>query len=148
MESRFWNKVNIKSDTECWEWTGYCRNGYGRVCYTVSKNIKKYISAHRIAYELHHKRPIQEGMYILHSCDNPKCCNPHHLREGTHQDNMDDMKSKGRHNGNKKLSIEQVIQIREKYYKDNYSYSSLAREYNVYPACISDIINKKSWSNV
>ena len=37
------------------------------------------------------------GRYILHSCDNSICCNPHHLSWGSHQDNMDDMKQRDRH---------------------------------------------------
>lgn len=39
---------------------------------------------------------VPDGMHILHSCDNPRCCNPEHLRIGTHQDNMNDKVSRGR----------------------------------------------------
>ena len=35
---------------------------------------------------------------VLHSCDNPACQNPAHLREGTAQDNQDDIDARGRRN--------------------------------------------------
>ena len=148
MESRFWNKVNIKSDTECWEWTGCIQNnGYGKFGYTISKYNVKHTGAHRIAYELHHKRPIQEGMYILHSCDNPKCCNPYHLSEGTPKDNTLDMIAKRRQGGNKKVTEEIVLKIREDR-QIGFKIYELVHIYGLSRTQIKNIINKKSWSNV
>jgi DNA invertase Pin-like site-specific DNA recombinase len=58
-------------------------------------------------------------MKVLHSCDNPPCCNPHHLRSGTQLENVQDMHAKGRarkakglENGRAKLSDKQVAEIR------------------------------------
>jgi len=39
---------------------------------------------------------IPRGMGVLHRCDNPACVNPKHLFIGTQQDNLLDMKLKGR----------------------------------------------------
>ena len=49
----------------------------------------------RLVYAFY-KEKIKEGNVILHTCDNPRCINPNHLIQGTHQDNMQDKKLKGR----------------------------------------------------
>lgn len=87
----FWTWVDRSADPDaCWEWQGERdKKGYGKFsCLGESK-------AFRIAYRLI-KGDIQPGMVIMHSCDNPPCCNPDHLSEGTHLDNMRDKIAKGR----------------------------------------------------
>lgn len=75
---------------ECWEWTMSRSNGYGQT--------SNYGPAHRLAYEVF-VGPIPEGLHILHSCDNPPCCNPTHLRAGTSKENARDRIARGRNNG-------------------------------------------------
>jgi hypothetical protein len=79
--------------TGCWNWLRYKdRNGYGQ----VRVNYKAYY-AHRYSYELY-KGPIGDS-FVLHTCDNPACCNPDHLRLGTQQDNIKDCVAKERTHG-------------------------------------------------
>jgi len=89
LADRFWNKVN-KTDG-CWEW-GANRNpsGYGRFRLNGRMEV-----AHRVGYSLAFGQ-IPDGLFILHSCDNPPCVNPSHLRAGTKADNMRDMVQRGR----------------------------------------------------
>lgn len=87
---RFWSKVT-KSDG-CWEWTAHRdKKGYGS--FGFSGKVQK---AHRVAYILTFGE-LPDGAHILHSCDNPSCVNPGHLRTGTHTDNMQDKVMRGRH---------------------------------------------------
>jgi len=139
-EERFWNNVDkTETKSKCWEWKLSCRGEYGRV-----KLEGKSFGAHRIAFELFHKRLIAEGLCILHSCDNPKCCNPIHLSEGTHQENMDDKALKNRQAS--KLTKAQVLEIRKKYGEGTYTQKALATEYNISKTQISFIIRVKRWA--
>lgn len=78
-------------DGECLVWTGCCNdNGYGSM-----KVDGRTALTHRLAWTLEHG-PVPEGQRVLHTCDNPPCCNPDHLFAGSQADNIADMKAKGR----------------------------------------------------
>lgn len=96
MPQTFWSKTRV-AQSGCWEWQGTkVQGGYGR--FGVNGNMRL---AHRVAYEAF-VGPMPEGAETLHSCDNPPCVNPEHLRAGTHQDNMRDRSARGRNpNANK-----------------------------------------------
>ena len=88
---RFWRKVDIKGVDECWLWLA----SFGFRDYGKFKLNGTYVAAHRIAYELTFG-PIEKGKIICHKCDNPSCCNPYHLFQGTQSDNNADKYRKGR----------------------------------------------------
>ncbi|MER7835270.1 HNH endonuclease signature motif containing protein [Streptomyces sp. NPDC096040] len=75
---------------ECQGRTASTAAGYGRF---KIDGVQLY--AHRSSYEAHNGR-VPSGLFILHSCDNPLCVNPAHLRTGTHQENMRDRNERGR----------------------------------------------------
>lgn len=89
LSDRFWAKVR-KSDG-CWPWIKSRQPyGYGRFNYQG-----KQVQAHRVAWILTNG-PIPDDLCVLHSCDNPPCCNPDHLFLGTKGDNNRDCIRKGR----------------------------------------------------
>jgi hypothetical protein len=162
---RFWSKANLTANPErCWEWNAAkSKEGYGR----FSLNYKEKYMAHRLAFVLHHKKPINK-LLVCHTCDNPSCINPSHLFLGTHLDNFKDMKEKGRSckgnrsrnylypekrqkgesNGSSKLKEHQIIEIRNKYDNENMSSKEIANQYGVHETTINNIVKRKKWKHI
>ena len=88
---RFWNQVDQRSPTECWQWLGL-KSHYGYGWFNVNRRM---IKAHRFSYELHSATQVPSSLLVLHSCDNPPCVNPAHLRLGTNADNISDRELRG-----------------------------------------------------
>lgn len=147
---RFWDKVDIGEPDACWEWNASrFANGYGHFHKSVSE---RHALAHRVAYELAHS-PIPDGMYILHQCDNPACCNPAHLSIGTQADNMRGAMDRGRvHNGEAVsasiLTERDVRAIRDRYVPYVVTAQMLAPEYGVSDSAIYAIIHGRNWRHV
>lgn len=81
---RFWEKVAIKGEDECWEWqASFMSSGYGNFRVSLADG---WIGAHRMAYLLT-KGEIPQGMHLDHLCKNTKCCNPKHLEVVTPDEN-------------------------------------------------------------
>ena len=145
-EQRFNKKWISDSKNECWLWTDKLEHsGYGKMRY---KNL--IIKAHRAAYEIFFGK-IPHGLSVLHRCDVRSCVNPKHLFLGTQQDNMDDMKIKGRERhqqgecvGTAKLSGLMINEIR----MSSDTHKNLAEKYSVSRASIHNIKKGKSWKHV
>ena len=147
--TRFINKVQKTDD--CWKWTGTTyRGGYGHFRRFVDGEWKMY-KAHRYSYEVHHG-PIPKDHLILHSCDNPSCVNPDHLRAGTHKENVADCIKRGRKrfgiNPTNRSHRELVNEIRQ-YKQENPEASgvAIAKHFDTNTAQVSRILSRKIWSN-
>jgi hypothetical protein len=94
--AKFWALVNIVGEGKCWPWGGaHTPFGHGHIMRRANGRTLKYF-AHRVAYALTHGFAEITGKIVMHSCDNPLCCNPKHLSVGTQADNMQDASAKGR----------------------------------------------------
>lgn len=141
IEDRIWNYVEKRNKKECWIFTGYKNNdGYGKI--TSNGKIE---SAHRVVYRLTFGE-IPEGKVVMHTCDNPACCNPRHLKLGTQNDNIQDMIKKGRHivlSGEQAsmFSRKQIKEIRKTYSGKRGQKLALSKRYKCSPTTITNILN-------
>ncbi len=73
---RFWSRVDIRGDDECWLWTRPpTNNGYA----VFSANYQSAY-AHRVAYQLGRGRIVPSFLVVDHRCGNRLCMNPYHLK--------------------------------------------------------------------
>ena len=144
---RFWSYVDIKGEDECWDWIGAInQKGYG--AFSIGR---KNIIAHRMAWELTYG-PIPDGVFALHHCDRPRCCNVRHLWLGSNQDNVDDKVRKNRQcsgekNGLAKLTNGQVLEIR-RLAKEGHFQNYLAKLFNISDAVVSKIVRRETWKHI
>lgn len=145
-EIRFWSRVVKGNPDQCWEWQGCVgSHGYG----AIQINKRKWLT-HRYAYYLTTGK--DSTLHILHSCDNRRCVNPAHLREGTNTENVQDAVDRGRtakgeRNGGAKLKEWQVIEIKKRLATGE-SPTSIAPDYYTDPRNIYRIKQGVRWTHV
>lgn len=149
---------------DCWEWTrGRFDNGYGSI------SIKcQSLGTHRVAFCIANGRWAQP--FTLHTCDNPPCCRPEHLFEGTPAVNADDRAQKNRgarflgdeHPSRRhpervsrgeihyraKFTEDAVRQIRSLCQTGKYRQIDLAVMFGAKRGAISKIVRRERWAHV
>lgn len=136
----------------CWLWTGaLCGKGYGQFTFPGGRR------AHRAAWAMFHGQ-IPKGMQVLHNCDVMRCVNPDHLFLGTHQDNMTDMKAKGRRKGitprlpdgrptASKIHPEDVVQIRQLVASGSMQ-KDVAKKFGITRSTVGNICARRLWRSI
>jgi len=144
--SNFWSKV--KKTRGCWVWYAARNNmQYGQIFLNG-----KVRYAHRISYEIANG-PIRNGLWVLHSCDNPPCVNPNHLFLGTHTDNVQDCIRKGRDKkaygekaGKTKLRTDQVLRILS--LRGKMTQREIGEYFGVDHTTVGHILRRTSWAHL
>lgn len=162
MTHHFWNHVDPSLGPDvCWPYMGSRdKDGYG-----LAKD-NRTVRAHRLALRLAGVE-VPRGVMVLHSCDNPPCCNPAHLRLGNARTNAADMVSRGRaatglrnaaythperirrgsDNGWSRLTEDQVAVIKRRIAWGDTN-GDIARDYGVTNGTIWFIAKGRNWTHV
>lgn len=149
---RFWSKVQVCGDNECWQWTSAIGgSGYG-FFWVGGKKRSEF--AHRLVVIWRGETiPPGPGWHVMHSCDNKLCVNPAHLSVGKNQDNRADCVAKKRHavgeknGGGGKLRDAQVKEIKG-LQRDGWGCSRLSKRFGVSMQTIKAIKRGRIWSHI
>ena len=139
------------NDYPCKMWGGAkYLNGYGHLVVD-----QKHYSAHRWVWFNEHGE-IPAGADVMHACDTPACYEIRHLGLGTHTDNMQDAKRKGRTRGSEGsnhprsvLTEAQVEDIKSLLsLPDKPSHAEIGRQYGISAQAIYKIDQGITWKHV
>jgi hypothetical protein len=153
LDDRFWTKVDKTAPNGCWVWTANRNNkGYGMF---RPGGIAPKELAHRLSYQ-DAKGEIPKGAFILHSCDNPACVNPDHLRVGSAKQNVADMDKRkrrvstplrGEDNPTSLLAQSEVIDLRKSYIAGD-SIPGICARFGVSRHSLTDYTSGRSWRHI
>jgi hypothetical protein len=141
----FFKNAGRPNGSGCMLWTKSKHRGYGMLGFRG-----RPIPAHRFAWSLIHGK-IPAGMVVCHKCDTPACCNVDHLFLGTSQDNLADMRAKGRQvrgssHGNSKLTNSTAREA-VRLCLSGVSQAEVGRLLGVNQTVISEVVRGITWSH-
>jgi hypothetical protein len=146
LNERLWGQIEVRGPDDCWPWKGsVVTGGYGEIV----DNHRRW-RTHRLVYSLE-IGPIPVGLGVLHTCDNPPCCNPAHLHAGTKIQNMQEAVarrriSRGETRWNAKLSPATVRAIRAIASAGGTTHTAIGQRFGVSRAAVGYIVQRKRWA--
>lgn len=148
--------IEFEANTGCWlSW----RSGPAQYTQVAIGGKGPRMLGHRVSWAKHFG-PIPDGLWVLHKCDTPACCNPQHLFLGSPADNTRDMMKKGRskfpppmfgdNSPAAKLTSDDVREIRRIYRRGvpGFGQVALAKRYGVNFKAVARIVNGTAWTAV
>lgn len=125
-----------------------CKHWFGYGVFNIGGEI---YTAHNLVCTWAHGAKPYEKAVVMHSCDNPSCCNPRHLSWATQQDNLKDarkktrMDNRGESHGANKLTEVDVRLIRT---INGSSNREIGLRFGVSQTAIWAVKSGKTWRHV
>lgn len=157
LELKLWSRVRIiDDDNSCWPWGGPVGkepNHYGKVNWRIPETGDRLYVTHRAAFYVTHGWLPEVAR---HTCDNPPCCRPKHIIDGTQADNIADMDARGRRvihnqdgvkNPRSKLT-EDMVRVARTLYRNGMSVETIASSMNQGVSAIRFAITGDTWGHI
>lgn len=143
-------KIKI-NQTGCWIWqAARDKDGYGVI---KQEKGNKQLKTHRVSFEIF-KGNIPNGLFVLHICDEPSCCNPDHLWIGDAKENSEDCINKNRRKNDKgsknpmsKLNEKFVGELKKKFLNGERT-TDLSRKHKIPYKTLEKIRQNITWRHV
>ena len=142
----------IDDEKSCWNWIGPSKRNKGG--YGAYKWSGQTWLSHRLIWHLFIEPLTDPEIKCCHKCDNRLCARPSHLFIGTQNDNIQDMKQKGRARSPKgsaskmsKLTEGDIPEIK-KLRKQGMTQEAIGNKYEVCHSAIGSILRGKTWTHV
>jgi len=141
LENRFWEKVDVGEQDECWPWTG-ASDRYGRTWLGDTTEL-----AHRVAFMLDEGLESVDdipGDVIKHRCHTELCCNPRHLEPGNQVSNLTDACVEG--DRDTRFTDAEIREIKRLNDDTEYTQADVAEIFEVSHQLISKIVRGEYYS--
>ena len=129
--------------TPCWIWKKFINTaGYGNVGYLGDQT-----QAHILSYRAFNRMTaIESNLVVRHKCMMKACCNPEHLELGTRKENSQDRKRDGTVVRNSKLTLPEVLNIRES--KGTGTQTERSKRFGVSFSVVAHIDDGSTWKEL
>lgn len=118
--------------TGCTDWLGQVdKNGYPKFNGAHNSRVGRHL------WVAVHQEPIPDGLWILHTCDNPRCLRMDHLVLGTPKQNTQDAVGRGRLKGARRLVTVELAEEINRMRRSGYKVTEICRHTSLNRATVT-----------
>lgn len=135
-------RFGFNTSCGCRVWLGPLDSkGYAKVTDVKPYGGQSYKLVHRLILARRLGRDPKRSEYATHTCDNPECVAPKHIKLGSAKSNNAETRKRGRFiSGREKVTWDQRADIRRRFANGESNKTALARDYGITDVRVGVII--------